>query len=191
MEKVTYELRLLCTNCMHKWDETIPKGYEFFSHGYTHAAGYGISEYSAYENKINCPNCGCNTVRSENWDETNRRIAEEGAPGRDRSRTDEQDKPSILDEEWEYELAPNQVYDTVSQCLADFDEWRPQIAALPEMARALVMVRDILKGAWIADESVKPLSGEGRLMKWNANLGQEIHDKRHVIDAILKKAGIE
>jgi len=68
-----YNIHLLCTNCHHKWKENIPKGMQFLVTR-NKEAYYAKASWSSKYTKINCPNCDCNTVRSETWDETNRRL---------------------------------------------------------------------------------------------------------------------
>ena len=75
-EPEKYIIHLLCTNCNHKWEESIPKGMEFYTKGFQQRAGYGFDSWEARDNQVNCPNCECNTVRSENWDETNKRLSD-------------------------------------------------------------------------------------------------------------------
>lgn len=80
-------------------------------------------------------------------------------------------KPTILDEEWEAEKHKNGVYrtDTVSQIALCY-EYKKEIAALPDLCRALVMVREKYTGR----------HGEA----WGS-------DTVKAIDHALKKAGIQ
>lgn len=64
MAEETYKITLLCMNCWNKWEESIPKGQLYFSHNYNQSSGYANVGYQARDNRINCPNCECNTVRS-------------------------------------------------------------------------------------------------------------------------------
>lgn len=84
------------------------------------------------------------------------------------------DKPSILDEEWDYHdgegYAGKAIYRAEDASIVNLDDWEREIAALPDMARVLAKLR-------------KRFS-TGTHLAFNAKDIAEVRDA-------LKKAGIE
>lgn len=82
-------------------------------------------------------------------------------------------KPSILDEEWDYDQESDTVYHADGR-YADFGRFKPQLAAAPDAFRAVVMVRD------------KGIRCEGDYKNIELTLADTIQ-----ITAALKKARVE